>query len=171
MAVTALIIVLTTIGVVSRLVLAAQRALLGQRSRFWRTIVALAGVGCGLTAPARGTPIGAGLLALGLTASASLVVPVVLRWLGSRRQRRTLPQAVSDDDQVPMRESSLTELDAADRDRNTLAAYARELDGAWNRGDMAAVAALAAHIARVSNRLHAAADAVFGERDQLSGAR
>lgn len=165
MAVTALIIVLATAGTAAWLATALHRALIGHRSRLARLIIAVAGLGYGLQPALHGQRLGLALTAVGCVAALSLLAPWLPRSLPRRRTGRP-PEARGDrrgSSAVP-----LTDYEQADRHRHDLAAYGRELDEAWARGDMAAVVGLAGEIRNVARVLHDAAAVVFTERARVT---
>jgi hypothetical protein len=84
-AVVALLFIANTVG---WLIVAGYRLLVGHHSLPWRFMVAVAGLGYGLTGPLRASRVGQGLLVIGIGAAISLVVDS-WRWIMPVRQGRS----------------------------------------------------------------------------------
>jgi hypothetical protein len=143
-----------------------------RRSRAWRAVVGLMGLGLGWTPATDGSAAGYVLIAAGGAASASLPTEAWRKIDDARAGRRCHNErrragATRPLDEPP--EAALTELDQAAHHMTMLGSYVRRLERASDGDDIEVQQALADDVGAVAQRLHDALEVVVEERHRLAG--
>lgn len=172
MAVTALIILVATVGGVACLVRRGARALIGNRSWPWRLVLTIAGLGYGITSPLRGSTAGHVLIGIGTVAAASTLVNGWRgRWVRYGAQTRcshSVEHVARFDRRHDSLQETRTELEHARALHHSLHAYVSQLDAAMVGDQPGIAAATAGEVAVIAADLRDTIDVVFAERSQLT---